>query len=240
MSCSVDGCSKKIHAKKLCNTHYRRFLKTGTFKIERQREYGFDNKSHPLYTTWIGMRQRCNNKNHAHYPRYGARGIKVCDRWNESFQAFISDMGERPEGLTIDRVNNDGNYEPGNCRWASYSTQAHNRNVRRTNNTGYSGIAFDNKSKKYRVRRMNKLTGKRDYLGMAETLEDAKKMYDTPKHRLIISNNGENNPMAKVTDNEKQEIIKLLKSGKMQQKDIALKFGLSRARICKIKKEITK
>ena len=238
MICSVEDCNKKIHAKNLCNAHYRRFLKTGSTEIKHEREYGFDNKKHPLYNTWIGMRQRCNNKNHTHYSRYGGRGVVVCDRWDNSFQAFITDMGDKPEGLTIDRVNNDGNYEPDNCRWATYSTQAYNRSVRCTNKTGVSGISFNKKSNKYIVRRMNKLTGERDYLGMTETIEDAKKLYDTPRHKIVISNDGQNNPMAKITDEQKQEIIKLLESGKMQQKDIAELFGLSRTRICKIKKAL--
>ena len=81
------------------------------------------------YHTWIGMKTRCSNKNHIAYKNYGGRGIKVCDRWKNDFTAFLQDMGERPEGLTLDRENNDGNYEPGNCKWANSKQQG--RNTRR-------------------------------------------------------------------------------------------------------------
>lgn len=71
------------------------------------------------------MRARCRRPTHPSFKYYGARGIEVCSRWN-SYPAFLADMGERPAGMSIDRINNDGNYEPGNCRWASHLTQAKN------------------------------------------------------------------------------------------------------------------
>lgn len=80
----------------------------------------------PIHETWMAMRRRCNDKNNPHYPQYGGRGIAVCARW-EKFENFLSDMGPRPSGMSIDRVDVNGGYEPSNCRWADASTQVRNR-----------------------------------------------------------------------------------------------------------------
>lgn len=80
----------------------------------------------PTWRSWYGMIDRCLNQRHLNFKHYGARGITVCDRW-KAFLPFLDDMGERPIGLTLDRIDVNGNYEPGNCRWASRSTQTKNR-----------------------------------------------------------------------------------------------------------------
>lgn len=86
---------------------------------------------HPLYALWRGMRARCLNPNHKGYPDYGGRGIKVCERW-DNFAAFVEDMGEKPgPEYTLDRIDNDGDYEPGNTRWATWEEQHANKRVRR-------------------------------------------------------------------------------------------------------------
>ena len=83
------------------------------------------------FYSWWGMKQRCNNPNTKHYKYYGGRGITVCDRWLNSFQNFLDDMGPRPKDKTLDRKDCDGNYEPSNCRWADKETQMKNRKKRK-------------------------------------------------------------------------------------------------------------
>lgn len=78
------------------------------------------------YKSWESMRQRCLNPSAPNYPRYGGRGITICDRWS-SFVNFLADMGERPEGVTLDRINVDGDYGPDNCCWSTPAAQAQNR-----------------------------------------------------------------------------------------------------------------
>ncbi len=86
---------------------------------------------HPLYSVWSGMKNRCFNSNSRDWPRYGGRGITVCDRWRNSFDNFVADMGPRPPGLILDRRDNNGNYEPGNCRWVDSMTSGFNvRSIR--------------------------------------------------------------------------------------------------------------
>lgn len=87
-------------------------------------------KKTPTYETWRGMKMRCDMPNNVAYHRYGGRGIKICDRWRD-YGNFLADMGERPEGMTLDRVDADGDYCPENCRWADKADQSRNRTTTR-------------------------------------------------------------------------------------------------------------
>lgn len=84
-------------------------------------------KKTPTYITWKAMRNRCYYPKIHNYNSYGGRGIIVCERWKNSFENFLEDMGERPEGTTLDRINPNGNYEPSNCRWATNEEQSKNK-----------------------------------------------------------------------------------------------------------------
>lgn len=93
----------------------------------------------PEYQSWMGAKVRCLNPKHKIYPQYGGRGITMCARWRDSFEAFLADMGPRPAGTSLDRYpNNDGNYEPGNCRWATQREQCNNK--RNNQRLQYDGL----------------------------------------------------------------------------------------------------
>lgn len=130
-----------------------------TTDIDKRREFKIH---HPAYGTWLNMRQRCNNPHNPKYRLYGGRGIVICERWMQSFENFIEDMGPKPSPEhSIDRIDGDGNYELSNCRWATKKEQATNTHGR-GGKSGIKGVFWHPTGGWYARLEMN---GKMHYLG---------------------------------------------------------------------------
>lgn len=167
--CGIEDCKNKHVARGWCMNHYKRWKRHGDPRYKnRSVTVIFKNE----YGIYQGMIARCSNSTLSAYRYYGGKGITVCTRWLDGFSNFIEDMGPRPSSRhTIDRIDVNGNYEPRNCRWATYTEQLRNRGLLHINKSGYTGVSWDKQKKKWRAD--IKTNHKQKLIGRFDTLEAA-------------------------------------------------------------------
>lgn len=134
------------------------------------------------YRIWAGMLGRVRAKSGKSFKNYGQRGITVCERWHK-FENFLADMGKRPDGMTLDRIDNDGNYEPGNCRWAIPTMQQLNRRKTTVNSSGLLGVVLDKRRGTWRAE--VRAQGRRFCRSGMRTAEEASRAYWEMKGKIV-------------------------------------------------------
>jgi len=146
MICSVYNCNKEKYGRTWCKAHYERQRRHGVLLEDKPvgkggywYKHGHSRIGSLAYRSWTHAKNRVFNPKNDRYYSYGGRGITMCKEWADSFEQFYEDMGERPLGKSLDRIDNNGNYEPGNCRWATPSQQVNNRRTSRLPNGKFAG-----------------------------------------------------------------------------------------------------
>jgi hypothetical protein len=160
----------------------------GCLQREIATKHGQSRSGNPLYGVWTNMKSRCTDINAKYYPEYGGRGITVCEQWATSFETFElwANNSGYIQGLTLDRANNDSNYQPDNCRWVNRTAQQRNRRGQKDSSSQYVGVSFIQRNQKWMAG--IKIDGKPKNLGLYQTELQAAIARDT----YIVENNLEN------------------------------------------------
>ena len=178
--CNIKSCNEKHHGKGYCRSHYNNLKRNGDPLVQHQINKGYTRKS--SYSSWYNMKTRCLNANSPRYKDYGGRGISVCEEWL-SFKGFYKDMGDRPKGMSLERIDVNGNYESSNCKWADNFEQGRNRRVQKNNTSGFTGVSLYKNTGKWVC--SIRINGKRKHIGYFATKEEAAYAYKKASKELL-------------------------------------------------------
>lgn len=174
--CKEIDCENRHYARGWCVMHYARWKRHGDPLFTKYEMHGYSN--HPLYRVWQDMKERCYNKNDTSYENYGERNITICNEWKNGFKAFIEwALPLWKKGLLIDRINNNGNYKPSNCRFVTCKESNFNKKLLQKNNTSeYRGVTYRKEVKRWQAQIM--VNGKSKYLGLFNFAKKAALAYN--------------------------------------------------------------